>query len=251
MKNVFRNLSLFFAVSIGALITHAQPSTLLPTLEINAPDSIFYSVFLDSQSKIEMVKGPQSFAPNKTGDRLIDVILHIEPMVHLRTTIRVDSVQVTKLRIVADATSYTLIKEGNNALAVDYTKPMATIAASQNFSVEVNVGYALRCAPPAAPELVQSLLSEIAALDFEREKLKLLRNVFASLCFTVQQIEALISSIEDEQRRFDLLQVAFENCFNQHAYDQLRRLLYLERNQAAFVEWLQVERDSQAISSGE
>jgi hypothetical protein len=251
MKNVFRNLSLFFAVWLGALMTHAQTSSSLPTLELSAPDSIFYSVFLDSQSKIEMVKGSQSFTPNKIGDRLIDVILHIEPMVHLRTTVRIDSLEVTKVRIVANATSYTLVKEGNISPPVDYTKPTSEGASSNNLVVEVNIGQAMRCAPPAAPELVQASLNEIAALDFEREKLKLLQKFFASSCFTVQQIEALVSSIEDEQRRFDLLQVAFGSCFNQHAYDQLLRLLYLERNQAAFVEWLQVERDSQAISSGE
>lgn len=250
MKNVFRNLSLFFTVWLGAHMTHAQTSAPLPTLELSAPDSIFYSVFLDSQSKIEMVKGSQSFTPNKTGDRLIDVILHLEPIVHLRTTVSIDSVQVTKVRIVAHASSYTLIKEGNISSAVDYTKPTSEVASSNNLMVEVNIGQAMRCAPPAAPELVQTSLSEIAALDFEREKLKLLKKVFASACFTVQQIEALVSSIEDEQRRFDLLQVAFGNCFNQHAYDELLHLLYLERNQAAFVEWLQVERNSQAISSG-
>lgn len=198
-----------------------------------------------------MVNGIQSFVPQRIGNRLVDVILHLDPMVHLRTTIKVDSTQITKLRIAPEAGSFTLIKEGNSTTAIDYTKPNSEAYAVAALEVEVNVASALRCAPPAAPEVLQAWLDELTALDFEREKLKSLHAIFDSSCLTVQQIEALITSIEDEQRRFGLLQQAYPNCFNQHAFDNLRNLLYLERNQVAFKEWLQNERSLQAVGAGE
>ena len=231
-------------------MSYAQSSVPLPSIQLSAPDSIIYSVFVDSQSKVEMVKGNQSFVPQKIGDRLIDVILHTEPMVHLRTTLRVDSIQAKKVRIAVDAASYTLIIEGNTNTTIDYTKPTSEVVLDNALEVEVNVGNALRCAPPAAPEMVQSWIADLASLDFERERLKLLQRILASSCFTVQQIEALIANIEDEQRRIDLLQIAFGNCFNQQAYDKLKNMLYLDRNQVAFTEWLQSERASQTIGSG-
>ncbi len=198
-----------------------------------------------------MVNGIQSFVPQRIGNRLVDVILHLDPMVHLRTTIKVDSTQITKLRIAPEAGSFTLIKEGNSTTAIDYTKPNSEAFAEAALEVEVNVASALRCAPPAAPEVLQAWLDELTTLDFEREKLKSLHAIFDSSCLTVQQIEALITSIEDEQRRFGLLQQAYPNCFNQHAFDNLRNLLYLERNQVAFKEWLQNERSLQAVGAGE
>lgn len=251
MKIILRILFVCVALSTGRADSCAQSTSSIPAIELSVPDSIIYSVFLDSQAKIEMVNGIQSFVPQRIGNRLVDVILHLDPMVHLRTTIKVDSTQITKLRIAPEAGSFTLIKEGNSTTAIDYTKPNSEAYAVAALEVEVNVASALRCAPPAAPEVLQAWLDELTALDFEREKLKSLHAIFDSSCLTVQQIEALITSIEDEQRRFGLLQQAYPNCFNQHAFDNLRNLLYLERNQVAFKEWLQNERSLQAVGAGE
>jgi hypothetical protein len=251
MKIILRIFIVCFALSTGSSCLYAQSTSSIPAIELSVPDSIIYSVFLDSQVKIEMVNGGQSLIPQRIGSRLVDVILHLEPMVHLRTTITVDSTQVTKLRIAPDAGSFTLIKEGNLTTAIDYTKPNSEAYTMPALEVEVNVASALRCAPPAAPEVLQTWLAELTVLDFEREKLKSLHAIFESSCLTVQQIEALISSIEDEQRRFGLLKQAYPNCFNQHDFDKLRNLLYLERNQVAFIEWLQNERSLQAVGAGE
>lgn len=250
MKDILQNFFPFLILWSGAFAASAQTTKPVAQIEMIASDSIIYSVFLDGQPKIEMVKGNQSFTPQNSGFRLIDVVLHVEPVVHLRTTLHVDSLQTTKVRIVNDHTSFTLIKEGGNTSAIDYTKPASANDSANELVVEVNIGSSMRCAPPVAPELVMSWVDQLQSRDFEREKFRFLEGIFSESCLTVQQIQVLIGTIEDESRRFSLLQLAFGNCFNQHNYDRLKNLLYLERTQLAFEQWLERARSAQAIGSG-
>ncbi len=211
-------------------------------MEFISPDSLEVTLFLDGNEIATPFILGEDGAKHLTIDSLstskhfVDVLIEDSLQTYLRTDLSLDTSVVPKLRLIKNASTYTLkLDNAEEALARNYTSIESTSLA---LDVEVNVSVDASCAPPASPLMMQTWTNEIDTFEFERDREKLLKQVLGVSCLTTQQIAVLLREVEDEERRLELLKRAYPKCFNKHAFAELESLLYLSRSKDDFKEWL-------------
>ena len=226
-------LIIIFA-SIGNL--HAQVNR----LELQASDSISYTLFVSGVPQLEMVSGTQMLDSIAAGPCLIDLMVHDSVPVHLRVDLKKKANYPLTLLLERNAedssTPYALRRLRAEGEPEDYTHPAGQAASS--LQVEVLMAGKSTCAPPASPATLTAAIQELEGTDFERERVKMMERLFSSNCLTTKQIGHLVELIEDESRRLGLLQRAYKNCFDPSNYAQLAELLYLSKSKGDFSKWL-------------
>lgn len=220
--------------SFGSL--HAQVNR----LELQAPDSISYSLFVAGKPLLEMVSGTQKIDSIASGACLIDVLVHDSVATYLRADLRKKANFPLVLSLERNAEDqsapYVLRKKRAEGEPEDYTHPAGQ--AETSLQVEVLLTAKSTCAPPASPASLAAAMGELESTHFERERVNKMERLFSDNCLTTKQIGQLVELIEDESRRLGLLKRAYKHCFDPDNYKQLSHLLYLSKSKESFSTWL-------------
>ncbi len=199
-----------------------------------APDTLRYALYLNGSLSSADHQGSLRVDTLQAGDCLIDLMVHGNPMTHVRASLTLDTLQLAELELVTDVQlRYRLVRHDLNH-TVDYTKPNATTQ-SQALDLVVTQVERAGCAPPLAPSLFERKINEIEALPFERDKLKRLKPWLESTCLTTAQIRTVAELIEDEERRLEVLRAAYSVCFDRSEFASLIDLIYLSRSRELFI----------------
>ena len=235
---MFRIYLTLILLALFSVSSHAQAGA----LQFVSPDSLDIELYLD-ETMVE-----EAAALNEDGDlsilldslslaeHYLDVLIQDSLNTFLRTELQIDSLTIPVIALTQVGETYTLELANPGAVTRDFTSFEASQATLQ---VQVNVSEQATCGPPASPAMMQAWMNEIVTYEFERDRSKLLKQVLGVSCLTTQQIELLVSQVEDEERRVELLKKGYEKCFNRRSYDQLSNMLYLSRNKEAFYNWLE------------
>lgn len=234
---MFRISITLILLTLLSVASHAQ----VGAIQFTSPDSLDIELYLDGNIVAD------AHVLNDAGDRAIlldslslsthyiDVLVQDSLNTFLRTELVIDSLSIPEIQLTQVGGAYTLRLVNPVSLTRDFTSLEATQSTLQ---VQVNISEQTTCGPPASPAMMQAWLHEIVQYEFERDRSKLLKQVLGVSCLTTQQIEQLVSQIEDEERRVELLKKGYEKCFNRRSYDELSNMLYLSRNKEAFQDWL-------------
>lgn len=201
------------------------------SISLNNADSLEFSLFLGGKPVLEKTRESVSLDSLSCASLLIDLFVHDSTGTYLRTDLELDTAWTPQLALVNDSNIVTLQLLNPRAVR-DY------VSLPQNASMELAVNRmevsTVNCFPPSTPDEVQSILSQLDQLDFERQRIGLLEREIPKLCLTTDQIQALIETIDDESKRLSLLRIAHPHCYNKADYSSLVNLLYLERSIKSF-----------------
>jgi hypothetical protein len=95
-----------------------------------------------------------------------------------------------------------------------------------------------QCAIPLTPNDITEVKEQVKLVYFEKEKTQIIEDLLASSCYTVSQINELISLVDNEERRLGLIKITYPNCFNRSEFTSLKSLFLLERYQKEFNSWI-------------
>lgn len=222
----------FFILITSLLMLSTTVKAQYATLMIEVPDSLTYSLFVGGESLLDDHQGNAIVDSLPPGTCLVDIIIENGTVTHLRADMRIDTLRPAELVLSIDSLNRYRLERNDRPAKIDYTLPADQ--AANDLTVEMNVTDATTCAPPLATFKFERLIREIEGMSFERDRVKKLQAIFGQECLTTLQIRSLVSLIEDDGRRLELLVKSHGSCFDASAFHRLGDLLYLTRNQTRF-----------------
>ena len=206
-------------------------------LMISNKDSLSFSLFIGGQLAQEDIRSDFRLDSLACTTVLLDIIVKDSSNTHLRTDLVLDTVWIPELLLTSDYTGVTLqLLNPREQVVTDLTAFPSTTR--ETLDVAVMQVENSTCFPPSTPTEVMELTAVLEGKDFEKQRISLLEKRLPNLCLTTSQIEMLINTIEDEEKRLSILQFAYDFCYDKSNYSSLTKLLYLERNIASFQRWL-------------
>ncbi len=228
---------LFLVSAFCAKAQDASVDTLLrPAIMFSGPDSLVYSLHRGEELFGDSITGRFAVEGLFPEAQLFEVRILQEPMIFLRTRIALDTTWTPQIQILPSGNRFTLSLLNPDERPQDYTQPNALQSA--DLEVEVFTLTGDHCAPPALPSDVRNWISDLQDMEFERNREKHLKRILKEECLTLAQARELISVIDDEEKRLELLRAGYKMNFEKDRYHELNDLLYLERSQTEFLNWL-------------
>ena len=206
-------------------------------LMISNKDSLSFSLFVGGKLAKDDVVADIQLDSLECTTVLLDLIVKDSSNTHLRTDLQLDTAWIPMLELSSEFTGVQLrLLNPREPVVEDLTAfPTST---KETLEVAVMQVENSTCFPPSTPTEVMELTAVLEGKDFEKQRIALLEKRLPNLCLTTSQIEMLINTIEDEEKRLSILQFAYDFCYDKSNYSSLTKLLYLERNIASFEEWI-------------
>jgi hypothetical protein len=232
----FLIFSFLVVFSFCAKAQDAAVDTLLrPAVIFNAADSITYSVWRGEELFGDSLHGSFAVDGLFPEEQLFEVRILQDPMVYLRTRVELDTSWVPQISVLPQGEQFTLELLNAGDRPQDYTQPNAAL---YELEVQVFTVSGDDCAPPALPSDVRNWIADLQEMEFERNREKYLKRILNEECLTISQSRQLISTIDDEEKRLELLKAGHQMSFEKDRYHELNDLLYLDRSQTEFLNWL-------------
>lgn len=207
------------------------------SIQIELPDSSNISCFLNG-IKVPQLQEQTLFIDSiPQGNHQLELVIKGDTTMVVSTSVLVSPNQMLSLKLNEQGANYKLM-----SLGIQNTKETASslsLEASpvREISTETIVSTKSKCAFPASQVTVNKAIETIRGKAFQRERLKYLERFFTDECLSVQQLRQLLSLIDDEDDKLNMLIQAEDHLFDLNNIQLLRNDFILSRSLERFDQW--------------
>ena len=212
-------------------------------LRILSPDSIPFRVYLDGFSNND--------SSNVSFDFVFDSVADVAGILKLK----LDSSEVSFNASLSSGflEIYELSLVGNQYLVLPFLKTQLNVdslhldsVSPLKFNEELlnSVSFVpsvIGCSPPS--QNFNQLMLQIAKETFSFKRIGLINKILKNNCLRVSQIRELLESIDYEDKRFELLNLAYQHTYDLNNFYQLKSLFLLEKYTKDFDAFLEDRED--------
>lgn len=153
------------------------------------------------------------------------------------TSVLISPNQMLYLKLNEQGANYQLMSLGIQNTEARATAANTELAQVREINIETIVSTNSKCAYPASQLTVNKAIETIKGKSFQRERLKYLERFFANECLSVQQLRQLLSLIDDEDDKLNMLIQAEDHLFDLNNLSLLRNDFILSRSLERFDQW--------------
>lgn len=228
-------MSFFF---FGVMISFSQSNPLAQgSLQIELPDSSNISCFLNG-IKVNQVKEQILFIDSiPQGNHKLELVIKGDTTLVVSTNVLVSPNQLLSLKLNEQGSNYKLMSLGIQNTEARATSANMDFTQVREINTETIVSTKSKCAFPASQVTVNKAIETIKGKAFQRERLKYLERFFADECLSVQQLRQLLSLIDDEDDKLNMLIQAEDHLFDLNNVQLLRNDFILSRSIERFDQW--------------
>lgn len=214
-----------------SVLTFAQSS-----LSIEIVEAAPFVVYFNSDSTLSDLGQPIHLDSIPTGMHPFDIVVLDSVKTLLSSSVILYDGIDTQLLIENSSDSIQLLIP-NQGLSSDMN---VTEMALNSRTLQANVmeGFSNTCPLPMNRVDFNKVVNEINEYSFQRERVKSLNKVVGSNCLTTNQLDQLLSLIDDEGKKLDLIILCEDHIFDLRNAKHLSTQFILIRYQDQFNNWL-------------
>ncbi len=206
-------------------------------LSINFPDSTEVSFFLDGIAFESTTQNAALKDSISTGNHRLEILIEGDSTFVVSTTVLISPKLTLQLELLEENSTFTLISKGLQAEEMAVNRSNLSESSVRALSTELLISTNSSCSRPTSQVTINQTLEILKSKSFQRERLKYLERFFPGECITVKQLRQLLSLIDDEDHRLNMLIQAEDHLFDLNNLHELREDFILSRSIERFDQW--------------
>jgi hypothetical protein len=237
MKSFVYAFLLLFISSVSFAQNMEETQLSFGKLSIGYPDSTEASFFLDGIA-FENSGGNAAVRDSvSTGNHQLEILIEGDSTMVVSTSILISPQLTLQLELIQENNSYTLVSKGLQSDEESANSESVASSSVRALSTELLISTNSSCARPTSQVTINQTLEILKSKSFQRERLKYLERFFPGECITVNQLRQLLSLIDDEDHRLNMLIQAEDHLFDLNNLHEIREDFILSRSIERFDQW--------------